>query len=210
MYAILVQVTKSPVQLAGGRGEATRRRLVAATIRVVAEDGWERVTTRRIARAADTNQALINYHFGSKDELLRAAAEAALREAFEAPLQAMLAAPSFVDGCVALVHELAAVDEAEPIVRFSMEALGRAPRDEALRHLMADLLSELRALIAQGIADAQRRGEVPASVDPVGAAALLGGAFDGLGLHLLIDPSLDLAPASAAVRHMLTGTKEDS
>jgi len=183
---------------------------VEATIRVVAEDGWERVTTRRIARAAGANQALINYHFGSKDGLLRAAAEAALREGFEAPLQAMLTAPRFVDGCVALVHALAAMDEAEPIVRFSMEALARAPRDEALRRTMADLLAELRGVVADGIAEAQRRGEVPASVDPVGTAALLAGSFDGLGLHLLIDPSLDLAPAAAAVRHMLTGTQEDS
>lgn len=184
--------------------------MVEATIQLVAEHGWDRVTTRRIANAAGANQALISYHFGSKEGLLRAAAEVALREGFEAPLQAMLTAPSFVEGCVALVNELAAMDEAEPIVRFATEALGRAPRDEALRRTMADLLAELRGVLATGIAEAQRRGEIPPGVDPVGTAAVLGGVFDGLGLHLLIDPSLDLAPAAAAVRTLLTGTKEDS
>lgn len=181
-----------------------------AAIELVAEHGWERVTTRQIARRARSNQALINYHFGSKEGLLRAALESALREGFQAPLQAMLEAPSFVDGCVALITEMAAMDQAEPIVRFSMEALSRAPRDEELRRIMANLLTELRTLIATGIAEAQARGEIPAGIDPAGTATLLGGVFDGLGLHLLVDPSLDAAPAARAVRTLLTGTKENA
>ncbi len=207
---ILEQVTKPAVQPKGGRGEGTRSRLVAATIELVAEEGWEGVTTRQIARRAKSNQALINYHFGSKAGLLRAALEGALREGFQAPLQAMLQAPSFADGCVALITEMAAMDEAEPIVRFSMEAMARAPRDEELRRIMAGLLAELRQMLAHGLATAQQRGEIPAAVDPTGTAALLGAVFDGLGLHLLIDPSLDPAPASAALRDLLTRTKEDS
>jgi AcrR family transcriptional regulator len=207
---ILEHVTKPTVQLRSGRGAQTRQRLVAATIELVAENGWEHVTTRQIARRAESNQALINYHFGSKAGLLRAAVEAALRDGFGAPLQAMQQAPSFADGCVALIAEMAAMDEAEPIVRFSMEALARAPRDEELRQTIADLLAELRQVLALGIAEAQQRGEIPAAIDPGGTAALLGGVFDGLGLHQLIDPSLDLASASAALRHLLTGTKEDS
>ena len=203
-------MTKASVQLTGGRGAETRQRLVTATIELVAEEGWEGVTTRQIARRANSNQALINYHFGSKAGLLRAALEAALREGFQAPLQAMLEAPSFADGCVALITEMAAMDDAEPLVRFSMEALARAPRDEELRRIIAELLAELRQVLAHGIAEAQRRGEVPAAIDPDGTAALLGAVFDGLGLHLLIDSSLDLAAAATALRDLLTRTKEDS
>ncbi len=203
-------MTKASVQPSGGRGAETRQRLVAASIELVAENGWEHVTTRQIARRAASNQALINYHFGSKAGLLRAALEGALRDGFQAPLQAMLQAPSFADGCVALISEMAALDEAEPMVRFSMEALARAPRDEELRRIMAALLAELRQMLKGGIEEAQERGEVPAGFDPNGTAALLGAVFDGLGLHLLIDPSLDLAPASATLRDLLTRTKEDS
>jgi len=179
---------------------------VEATIQQVAEHGWDRVTTRSIGRAAGANQALINYHFGSKEGLMRAALELALRHAFAEPLEAMLAAPSFADGAVALLDGLADMDMAEPHNRFTMEALARAPREGELRGVMAELLAELRAVLASGIVEAQGRGEVPPSVDPIGTATLLGAVFDGLGLHLLIDPSLDIAPAVAAVRGMLTRT----
>jgi AcrR family transcriptional regulator len=211
---IVEQVTKSIDQdeppSGDRRGEETRRRLVQATIEVVAERGWEAVTTRQIADRAESNQALINYHFGSKDGLLRAALEAALREGFQAPLQAMLDAPSFVEGCAALIGEMAAMDQAEPIVRFSMEAMARAPRDEEMRRIMADVLAELRDVLVRGITAAQARGEIPANVDPVGTAMLLGSIFDGLGLHLLIDPSLDAATAASAVRTLLTNNQEAS
>ncbi|HSM38104.1 MAG TPA: TetR/AcrR family transcriptional regulator [Candidatus Limnocylindrales bacterium] len=207
-------MTKSLAQpVAAGtaaRGQSTRRRLVEAAIEMVATDGWERVTTRQIAARANVNQALINYHFGSKEELLKAALEVALREEFAAPVRAMLEAPSFVEGAVALLHQLAQMDEAGPLVRYSMEALAQAPRDEEVRRVMAELLAELRDFLATGIVDAQRRGEVSPSVDPRGAAAILGAVFDGLGLHLLIDPSLDIGPAEAAIRGLLTGHAEDS
>lgn len=203
-------MTKSLDQFSGTRGEETRRRLVAATIDVVAERGWDAATTRRIAARAGSKQALINYHFGSKEGLLRAAAEAALQEGFQGPLDAMLAAPSFVEGCMALVHALAAFDEGEPIVRFATEALARAPRDPVLRQTMATLLAELRLGIADGVAEAQRRGEVPASLDPKGTALLLAGIFDGLGLHLLVDPTLDVDAAAGTVRQLLTGGEENT
>lgn len=183
---------------------------MAATIEVVAERGWDAATTRRIAERAGSQQALINYHFGSKEGLLRAAAEAALHEGFQGPLDAMLAAPSFVDGCVDLVHALAAFDEGEPVVRFATEALARAPRDPELRHTMANLLAELRLGIADGLAEAQRRGEIPASLDPRGAALLLAGVFDGLGLHLLVDPTLDVDAAAGTIRQLLIGGEENT
>lgn len=179
-----------------------------AATELVATHGWERVTTRQIAARAGVNQALINYHFGSRDALLRAALEAALRQEFAAPVRAMRDAPRFIDGALALMRQLAEMDEAEPAVRFSMEALGRAARDEQVRAVMAELLAELRDLLADGIAAAQRRGEIPASVDARGTAALLGAVFDGLGLHLLIDRSLDTRPAEAAIRRLLANTSE--
>jgi len=214
VHAILNRMTKSAVQLPqarrAGRGRETRRRLVEATIELVASEGWERASTRRIAERAGVNQALINYHFGSKEALLRAALEVALREEFAAPVRAVVEAPGFVDGAVVLLHQLAEMGEARPMVRFSMEALAQAPRDEEVRRVMAELLAELRGLLADGIAAAQRRGEISASVDPAGVATLLGAAFDGLGLHLLIDPFIDIGSAEAALRSMLTNPQEDA
>lgn len=53
----------------------TRDRIVEAAIEAFAEQGFRGASTRDIARRAETNQGLITYHFRSKDELWRAAAD---------------------------------------------------------------------------------------------------------------------------------------
>lgn len=55
--------------------EATRERIVEAALEAFAELGFRGASTRDIAQRARTNQGLITYHFRSKDELWRAAAD---------------------------------------------------------------------------------------------------------------------------------------
>jgi AcrR family transcriptional regulator len=55
--------------------DATRERILDAAVEVFAEKGFLGASTREIARRAGTNQGLITYHFRSKDELWRAAAD---------------------------------------------------------------------------------------------------------------------------------------
>ncbi|GAA3962785.1 TetR/AcrR family transcriptional regulator [Actinomadura viridis] len=50
-----------------------RERLMAAAKRCLEEKGYARTTSRDLASAADANVASINYHYGSKEELLTAA-----------------------------------------------------------------------------------------------------------------------------------------
>jgi AcrR family transcriptional regulator len=57
------------------RGEATRAGIVAAAVKAFAERGFEAATTREIAQAANVDQGLLTYHFPSKDDLWRAAAD---------------------------------------------------------------------------------------------------------------------------------------
>jgi len=53
----------------------TRERIVEAAVEAFAEQGFQGASTRDIARRAGTNQGLITYHFNSKDDLWRAAAD---------------------------------------------------------------------------------------------------------------------------------------
>ena len=55
--------------------EATRARIVAAAVGSFAEKGFEAASTREIAHAAGVEQGLLTYHFPTKDDLWRAAAE---------------------------------------------------------------------------------------------------------------------------------------
>lgn len=50
----------------------TPARLIAAAERLFAESGEEATSLRAIARAALSNAAAVHYHFGGRDELLRA------------------------------------------------------------------------------------------------------------------------------------------
>lgn len=170
---------------------------------LAAERGWDAVTTRQIAERAGVNQALIHYHFGSKDGLLHAAFEVAMRDMFAAPVEALLAAPTLAEGASQLVLALQAMDASAPEALFSMEALARATRDETVQRFMADLLGEFRVIVAERITAAQATGELRAELSPEGTATVLAALFDGLGLHLLIDRSIDVEQTAAAVAALL-------
>ncbi|MCG6921274.1 MAG: TetR family transcriptional regulator, partial [Acidobacteria bacterium] len=55
------------------KGEQTRRLLIDAATTLFAERGFRSTPIRDIARMAGANVASINYHFGSKENLYRAA-----------------------------------------------------------------------------------------------------------------------------------------
>lgn len=54
-------------------GEQSRSRLVRTALRLFAQQGFSKTSTREIAEAADTNVAAISYYFGDKAGLYRAA-----------------------------------------------------------------------------------------------------------------------------------------
>jgi AcrR family transcriptional regulator len=63
-----------PVRLApteGGRGAETRERLLDAAERIFAERGFEGASIRAVTQAAGASVSAANYHFGSKEALLR-------------------------------------------------------------------------------------------------------------------------------------------
>lgn len=55
--------------------EQTRERIVDAAITAFSDHGFRGASTREIAQRADVTQGLLTYHFASKDELWRAAAD---------------------------------------------------------------------------------------------------------------------------------------
>ncbi len=60
-----------------------RAEILAAAVRVLAHDGLARTTTRKIAKEAGVNQAMLRYYFGSKDDLLFAVLQEMMRQTRE-------------------------------------------------------------------------------------------------------------------------------
>jgi TetR/AcrR family transcriptional regulator, regulator of cefoperazone and chloramphenicol sensitivity len=82
------------------RADATRSALIAAALRIFSRDGFEGASTRDIADAAGTRQALIGYHFGGKQGLYMAVFDAMANDMAErvaAPLAALKAITAAAD-----------------------------------------------------------------------------------------------------------------
>jgi AcrR family transcriptional regulator len=172
------------------RQDATRTRLLDATLGVLVSHGASRATSREIASAAGVNLQAITYHFGSKDELVAQALVHAVRRWVE-PARAALAGV----GQDPVGHLLAAVlalqkslDDARGVFPAYVEALAAAPRNEAVRAEIVGLLRDLRDGLALSIRELRDAGMVAGWVDPQSFAALVVAAGDGFVLHSMLDP----------------------
>jgi AcrR family transcriptional regulator len=181
----------------------SRERLLTAAIDLIAEAGWGGVTTRAVAERAGVNQALVHYYYRSVPGLLREAAYAAMSATFE-PMMRRLVEPG---DPLAAVHGaftgLMEIDPGAPESRAVVEATVQAVRDPELGAQVRHMLAVARQELGQRLAAAQAEGHLAASAEPAALAAALAGLLDGLALHRLIDPDLDVRGASAAVLALL-------
>ena len=51
----------------------TREKMIDSTLDIIKEEGFQKVTVRKIAQRAGVNIASVNYHFGSKDAVINEA-----------------------------------------------------------------------------------------------------------------------------------------
>ncbi|QDX95398.1 TetR/AcrR family transcriptional regulator [Brevibacterium sp. JNUCC-42] len=52
------------------KNQATKEKILETTLDLIKKEGFESVTIRKIASKSETNIALINYYFGSKEKLI--------------------------------------------------------------------------------------------------------------------------------------------
>ena len=81
--------------------DTTQKRLIKATKALIAAYGYAAMTTRMIANTAQVTLSAINFHFGSKENLVKAAMEDA--------------AENFVQGYADLSNEIIAFLETKPV-----------------------------------------------------------------------------------------------
>ncbi len=177
-----------------GRGRATRLKITTAAAELVAELGWDAVTTRAVAARAGVNQALIHYHFESMDALLREAVVAALEETM-AEAAGPLAHGSLAEALTGTVAAIEHIDPRSPAAILLAESLVRAVRDPRLAEPIVAGLREFRRMLADRVARAVADGDAPADLPPAAFSTFLAASLDGLLLHRIVDPDLDVAGA---------------
>ncbi|HEY7261748.1 MAG TPA: TetR/AcrR family transcriptional regulator [Trebonia sp.] len=175
---------------------------MAAAAELIAEVGWGRVTTRAVAERAGLPHGAVSYHFRGKQELLIEATMFAFARAVPADEFAALAGVEDLIGLISA--EVADRDAIDPVLsRLMFEAMREAERDAALRERMRGMLAQYRELMVQAIRAEQERGAVFTGAPADAIATLLGAVGDGLLLHALLDPGLDVHAALNALRALL-------
>lgn len=175
-----------------------RARILRATVELIAEVGWTRVTTRSVAERASVNNALVHYYFGSKRALLQQAATEALMAEFGGPMEALAGDDDLARGVRELIASFGTVHASSPSGRLVVEITQQALRDPDLQDLVRDLLREFRDAVEARLRAAGRPAQ-----EARGLAVLLAALLDGLYLHVLLDPDIDLTAAAEALRPLL-------
>ncbi|MGW6583222.1 TetR/AcrR family transcriptional regulator [Streptomyces globisporus] len=140
------------------RERASRERLIVATARELAEQqGWDAVTTRRLAERIEYSQPVLYSHFRGKREIIGAVA---LEGAAEMAA-ALRAATSGADGrrarVAALAHAYLEFAERNPAVYdalFQLDgglAFAREDTPEPLKDAFAALLETLGEVAGEGV-----------------------------------------------------------
>jgi AcrR family transcriptional regulator len=182
---------------------------MTAAAELIAELGWGRVTTRAVAERAGLPHGAVSYHFRGKQELLIDATMLAFERAIPV---GEFAGRASVAGLIDLIEgEVGDREAIDPVTsRLMFEAMREAERDQTLRARMGAMLTQYRDLMIQTVAADQQRDAVVDSAPADAIATLLAAVGDGLLLHALIDPHLDVRAALAALRALLEPRKPDA
>ena len=163
----------------------TRAELLAAARRVIQREGFAGATVGEITSEGGASLGLLNYHFGSKDEIVaQAFAEIALGELAELEEIARRPEPA----AERLVAYLDASDwGGRESWAMWIDAWGGAPRLDALQATLARYAQGWRAALADVLADGAGAGEWTCA-DPDETAARLVAVIDGIGLQAIVHP----------------------
>ena len=186
----------------------TRERIIAATARVLARNGYDATTLREISREAQVAPGLVHYYFGGKDQLLVEVLQAAGRRFSQTMEQLVQHVPAnrSLEAVLAQIHERV---EQEPDVyrlRYESFSLGlhNALIEPKVREQLARRRKEIGSVMAKVFENMERtKGTKSSAFDPASLAALLLAIFDGLALQKIMDPTFDLDAPYEILAQML-------
>ncbi|MCK0516700.1 TetR/AcrR family transcriptional regulator [Williamsia sp. DF01-3] len=134
----------------GANSEETRKRIMFAAMRLVAEVGYTRATIREVAREAEMTSGTLYHYFPNKSELVRTTFNEFAGTAVTRMAEAALTGNTLLDNLVAVL------DEADQVMREfpHIAAFEQAVRVEGAQHLNLQVASNsifttMRGLLEQ-------------------------------------------------------------
>ncbi len=191
----------------GANGEETRRRIITATMRCVAEVGYSQASIREIARAAGMTSGSLYHYFPNKAELLKATVKEIEELVFPQLRAAAAGGGDVVDRLEAVLDESDRLMGEYPY----LAAFERAIRAESAAYLRSGDpnragFKPLRGIINDIIEDARAHGELAADIDAAGTIDALYALTRGL-----TEQAANLTPRAyhatlSAAKQLIRGT----
>jgi AcrR family transcriptional regulator len=177
----------------GRDASSTRDRILQATLRTIREAGFAETTARAIARTGGFNQALIFYHFGSLDGLLREAyAEASQRQIEK--YRAAASEVSSLSDLVRIARRLHAEDMESGAVTVVTQLMAAASEPEEASALL-DRFDGWIGLVQEALERAAGDTPIADIAPPREAAYAIASMFLGIELLARLDPDRSEADA---------------
>ncbi len=173
--------------------------ILDAATTVFATHGYRGGSLRDIARELDISLTSIVHHFGTKYELLEAVLERADRtttgnESFD--FDAACAERGVADATLGRVRS--SLERPELLRLFAILAAESSAPTHPAHDWFVDRYRRKTEALAQAFSYDQKMGRVDPERDPQLLSRLLIGAWDGIQLQWLIDPSADMNTAMRA------------
>jgi AcrR family transcriptional regulator len=170
------------------KGAETRQRLLDAARQVLAEDGVDNFTTRRVAQAAGVSHGMCHYHFANKDDLVAALIESA-RQDWVTPLRRLVEGEGSAEARARAVISWMAEPATIEVMRVHSALFWFALRNDDIRDALAIEYGAWRALFVQLFKDlAKERNLDGFDADRVGQA--FASTADALVQQQVLEPEL--------------------
>jgi AcrR family transcriptional regulator len=194
----------------GASGEETRRRIIVATMKCVAEVGYAKATIREIARMANVTSASLYNYFPNKSELIKDTIAARtdtamprLRQAAEGPGDIVDRIEAVLDECGQLMREYPDLAAFEFAIRA--ETVVAPVRRKARGQPENPGFEAFRDIIEGVVEDASRRGELGDHPNSRGVVAAIYALVYGLTELAATLPPADYHAALSSAKVLVRG-----
>jgi AcrR family transcriptional regulator len=165
-----------------------REQIVGAAARVIAREGMEAATVRRIAAEAGHSSGVLDHYFSGKADILLQALQLSHARIRARVLAAMEGHCGLAALRILLLDNLPLDDARLDETRLEMQFWGLSTTDDELRAQQAAMAQELRKAVRKRVREAISAGELREEVDAETASDRLLAFVDGLSVRAVLHP----------------------
>jgi AcrR family transcriptional regulator len=195
---LTLRLVEPPRRTQAERRAETERRVLEATMTIVATDGVRAVTMAAVGDAAGYSRGIVNHQFGTRDGLMTAVAKVA-QSRFSPVAAGLRGRERLLSNVVAYLAALRSGGrDARVFLRLWIAAIGG--EEPGLRAAFVERDAFFRESIASAVAEGIEDGTIRGDVDAAAAAFAIVGQLRGISLQLQLAPgAVDLDALSAEV-----------